>query len=117
MSNLTILSDERNAAVWSIILLVIIVGVIYNYFREINCVMRRLKKRGNFAYYSEYDKNGDGIRVSWHLGHKNSPEAVHVYEFNLGKRTCVHYMNTDNGRKDFFNGSLEEGLKKFAPLK
>ncbi|MCX6795237.1 MAG: hypothetical protein NT165_00700 [Candidatus Falkowbacteria bacterium] len=105
-----------NATVSQVILAIMLAVLIINYFSKSNRIMRRLKKSSHFPKFSNFEKDKGEISVTWFVGHRKSPELVHVYKFNTKSDIARYYINTDNGEEAHFQGSLQEGLNLFAPL-
>lgn len=69
---------------------------------------------GRFPKFREITVNGNTIEVRYHVGHRNSPDFVQMYEFDVKSKTYIEYRNVNPGRENVIKGTLEEGIKKFT---
>lgn len=69
---------------------------------------------GKFPKFRVITVHGNIITVNIRYGYHNKPEFVEMCEFDLENKTYIEYRNTDSGRQNVMEGTLEEGIKKFT---
>lgn len=102
------MTQQVKLIILAIIVLCGLIVILKNYLKPIRRLERKLKRLKKFPDSAKYRSFGDILTVTWSLGHKNSPENVHVYKFDLKEKKCRHYINTGTSTDEIFEKTIEQ---------
>lgn len=94
-----------------VVLFVIALSIYLNNKPDV-IIKRKITASKYFPEHREINSSKNLISVSAFTGHREKPDHVDVWEFDLEKKEACFYQNTDNGKRILFSGPLEVGLER-----
>jgi hypothetical protein len=103
---------EKNQIEFIILAIIVIIYLGFQIFNPTNRVRNQIALFGEFPDWRNIDTYKGVITVSAHMGYKNNPDSVKVWEFNVKEKTATFYTNLTEGQEVTFEGNLKEGMSR-----